>query len=117
MKQFLVLLAGVFALTVGVAFAQGGRPAGGITGYEVVVRETALDATPSKQLQVNCPAGKRALGAGWSVLDPTSAILEGQATYFEPAFEGSGWLTNARNLSGFSPTWKLRVRLICANVR
>src|SRR5262245_34359503 len=99
----------------------GSAPAGpagppGISAYEIVVGETAVDNMPTKQLQVNCPAGKKALGAGWSVLDPTSAILDGRATYFEPAFDGSHWLTNAQNNSGFAPTWKLRVRVICAVV-
>ncbi len=93
-------------------------PAGstGISGYEIVVAQSVLDNTASKQLRADCPAGKQAMGAGWSVLDSTDAILEGQATYFEPAFDGSHWLTNARNLSGFAPVWKLRVRLVCAQI-
>jgi hypothetical protein len=88
----------------------------GIAGYEIVVGETAVDATVMKQLRVDCPEGKRALGAGWSVLDSTSAILDGTATYFEPAYDGSHWLVNARNNSAFSPEWKLRVRVVCAIV-
>ena len=88
----------------------------GVTDYEVVVGETAVNATANKQLQVDCPDGKKALGAGWSVLDPTGAILDGRATYFQPAFDGSHWLVNAQNKSTFAPEWKLRVRVICANV-
>src|SRR5262249_15275791 len=68
----------------------------GISGYEVVVDETAADTSPFKQLIVNCPSEKMALGAGWSVLDPTSAFLEGEATAFEPSFNGSQWLVNAK---------------------
>ena len=88
----------------------------GIADYEVVVGETPVDATATKQLQVDCPEGKLALGAGWSVLDPTGAILDGRATYFQPAFDGSHWLVNAQNRSAFAPDWKLRVRVICASV-
>ena len=88
----------------------------GAAEYEVVVDETAVTSVPSKQLQVDCPDGKRALGAGWSVLDSTSAILDGQATYFEPAFDGSHWLVNAQNRSDFAGEWKLRLRVICARV-
>lgn len=84
--------------------------------YEIVVGETVTDNTPVKQLRVDCPAGKVALGAGWSVLDPTDAILDGQVSYFEPAFDGSHWLTNAQNRSEFALEWKLRVRLICAKI-
>jgi hypothetical protein len=106
-------------VTVCVLFMAGcGGPSGtsGIAGYEVVVGETAVDATPMKQLRVDCPEGKKALGAGWSVLDPTSAILDGSATYFEPAYDGTHWLVNARNNSAFAPEWKLRVRVVCAIV-
>jgi hypothetical protein len=81
--------------------------------YTIIVGETTVDSSPSKQLKVDCPAGMKALGAGWSVLDETSAILEGQATYFEPSYDGTHWLTNAKNESDFASTWKLRVRLIC----
>ena len=88
----------------------------GVSGYEVVVTESALNSTASKQVNAACPAGKKALGAGWAVLDPTSAILDGRATYFEPAFDGSSWLVNAGNNSTFAPQWKLRVRLICATI-
>ncbi|MEO0421350.1 MAG: hypothetical protein AAF184_03380 [Pseudomonadota bacterium] len=100
----------------GPAGAPGAPGAPGVAGYEVVVGETALDSTVTKQLQVDCPVGKKALGAGWAVLDPTSAILDGRATYFEPAFDGSHWLVNAQNRSDFAPDWKLRVRVVCASV-
>ena len=59
---------------------------------------------------------KRAFSEEIPVLDSTSAILDGSATYFEPAFDGGHWLVNARNNSSFSPNWKLRVRVICASI-
>jgi hypothetical protein len=86
----------------------------GLACYSIIVGESVLDSEPFKQLRVDCPDGMRALGAGWSVLDETSAILEGQATYFEPSYDGKHWLTNAKNESGFASKWKLRVRLICS---
>ncbi|HWM89326.1 MAG TPA: hypothetical protein VN493_01015 [Thermoanaerobaculia bacterium] len=85
-----------------------------VTGYQVVVGETVADSTASKQLKVSCPAGKKAMGAGWGVLDPTGAILDGSVTYFEPAFDGSHWLANARKNSSFAAKWKLRVRVTCS---
>ncbi|MCY7312768.1 MAG: hypothetical protein LH491_03865 [Pseudoxanthomonas sp.] len=93
-------------------------PAGpaGISGYEIVVAQTDANPSASKQLRADCPPGKQVLGAGWSVLDNTDAILDGTATYFEPSFDGTHWLTNARNNSAFAAEWKLRVRLICAGV-
>jgi hypothetical protein len=88
----------------------------GVPGYEIVTHETEVDSTPSKQLRVDCPEGKKALGAGWSVLDATDAILNGRATYFQPAFDGSHWLVNAELKSGITLEWKLRVRVVCASV-
>ncbi len=88
----------------------------GVSGYEVVVGETPVNSDATKQLRVTCPEGKKALGAGWGVLDPTGAILDGRATYFQPAFDGTSWLVNAQNKSGFAPEWKLRVRVVCAIV-
>jgi hypothetical protein len=91
-------------------------PPGSVSGYEVVVGETAVDSSADKQLQVDCPDSKKATGAGWSVLDSTGAILQGRATYFQPAFDGSHWLVNASNDSTFESNWKLRVRVICIEV-
>lgn len=87
-----------------------------ISGYEIVIGETAVDNTTEKQLQVDCPGSKKALGAGWSALDDTDAILDGTASYFEPAIDGTHWLVNAQNNSAFTSLWKLRMRVICADV-
>ncbi|RMA64793.1 hypothetical protein [Ulvibacter antarcticus] len=88
-----------------------------ITGYEIVVVESTYDNAPSKQLVANCPAGKKVLSAGWSVLDGTDAILSGRATYSEPSFDGQSWMVNAINTdTSFSPEWKLRIRCVCADV-
>jgi hypothetical protein len=88
----------------------------GISGYEVILTESPLASTTFRQVQSVCPTGKKALGAGWGVVDSTNAILDGTATYFEPAYDGSGWLTNARKNSTFTSMWKLQVRMICATV-
>ena len=111
-----VLIALSAAGCVGPPGPEGPPGPPGVTEYEVVVGETAVNPTARKQLQVDCPEGKKALGAGWSALDPTGAILDGRATYFQPAFDGSHWLVNAQNQSTFAPDWKLRVRVICAKV-
>lgn len=84
-----------------------------LSGYEVVSQETATDSTSSKQLQVQCPSGKKALGAGWAVLDGTGAILDGLATHSSASWDGSSWLTNAKKLSTFASTWKLKVSVLC----
>ena len=107
----ILFLAGMYACDPSTRSAGGS----GITGYEVVVAESPWNADDLKQVRANCPEGKRALGAGWAALDSTSANLEGIVTYSEPAYDGRHWLVNARNTSTFSPSWKLRVRCVCAN--
>jgi hypothetical protein len=88
-----------------------------VTGYEIVSDETALDAVAVKQLIVHCPKGKKAMGAGWAVLDETDAILDGQALTNQPAYDGSHWLVNAKNESAFADKWKLKVWVTCAKAR
>jgi hypothetical protein len=115
MKNIIATAAVAACALVGVALAQGtaGSP---VAGYEVVFRESALDATAIKQLRVDCPAGKRAVGAGWSVVNSTGAILEGQALHSMPAYDGAGWMVNARRLTTGSSGWRLQVRVICVSV-
>lgn len=86
-----------------------------LPGYTVVSAETPLSTLSTKQLSVACPLGTKVLGAGFGVLDSTSAILDGVATYSEPSWDGASWLTNARKLSAFTDQWKLRVSILCAS--
>jgi hypothetical protein len=106
----------VAALAVAAA-CEPQTPPHGIAGYDVVLKESALTTSVTKQVSAACPLGKKALGAGWGVVDSTNAIVDGMATYFEPTFDGAGWLVNARNNStSFAPIWKLQLRVICADV-
>ena len=92
------------------------KQCGAILGYEKITKESDLNEQPLKQVIVNCPKGKKAIGAGWSVLDKTNAILDGTATYFEPSYDAASWMVNAKNNSTFEKKWKLRVVCFCANV-
>lgn len=87
-----------------------------VTGYEVVTQETAVDTSPDKQLIIDCPAGKYAVGAGWAAVDKTGSFLDGQVLASLPSWDGSGWTFNVRNMSYYQPAWKLRARIICADV-
>jgi hypothetical protein len=86
-----------------------------LAGYQLVTTETAVDTTTVKQVNASCPTGKVATGAGFGVLDSTGGIIDGEASLFVPRFDGSGWLTNAHNNSGFAPSWKLKSFLACVN--
>lgn len=84
-----------------------------LPGYEVVSEDTVASSLPIKQLTVACPAGKLASGAGFGVLDPSGAILDGSALYSAPSWDGATWMTNASNNSGWAPSFKLRSKLVC----
>ena len=88
----------------------------GISDYTVITVDSETDAIATKQVRASCPEGSVATGAGWAVLDPSDGILEGRATYFFPAYDGSHWLVNASNDSTFAKTWKLRVRVLCVRI-
>src|SRR4029078_7711944 len=75
--------------------------------------ETTLDTMSTKQLQVECPKGKQALGVGWEGLDNTRAFTHAIATYSAPSYDGRSWLLNAKNVSSWSPTWRLHVQIAC----
>src|SRR4029079_11986490 len=57
-----------------------------LPGYELVDMETTLDTMSTKQLQVECPKGKQALGVGWEGLDNTRAFTHAIATYSAPSY-------------------------------
>ena len=88
----------------------------GFDGYEVITQETAVDSVPTKQLSVNCPVGKYALGAGWGAVDKTGIILDGNVLYGMPSYDGTSWTFNVENISSYEANWKLRVRVVCASV-
>ena len=87
-----------------------------IKGYEIIVKETTVNGQQMKQLITECPDGKWILSCGWSALDSTSAIMEGQATYSEPSFDGKNWMVNVKLTSAYNPEWKLRMRCVCAEI-
>ncbi|WP_299977893.1 hypothetical protein [uncultured Pseudoteredinibacter sp.] len=109
------LVALVFLTACAVAQAEESAP---LAAYEIVTGETDLSDAPfEQQLIVKCPEGKRALGAGWAVLDKTGAIKQGRVSYFMPSYDGSGWMINASDDSDWLGAWKIRLRVMCAKVQ
>ena len=87
-----------------------------LAGHQIGTAETAVDTLHGKQLIAACPAGTRALGAGWAALDRTGAFLRGVATYSAPSWDGASWMVNVSNVSSWESSWKLHLRVICARV-
>jgi hypothetical protein len=87
---------------------------GSVAGYSVVTSTSATDTSARKSINVECPSGAQALGAGWAVLDPTGAIVDGEALLFQMNAAGTSWQVAASNRSTFAPSWKLRETVLCA---
>lgn len=86
-----------------------------LSGYETTTHESALDATPTKQLTASCPPGKKAIAAGWGVVDPTRVIMDGKVASFAPSEDGNGWTVKATHHHSWvpAPTWRLQLRPVC----
>jgi hypothetical protein len=111
---WVLAIAGVLS---GCGGSEPSGPAAAVSSYQVVVEESDADASFSKQLEVSCPDGTRALGGGFAIVDMTGAYLPGGHVWTsEPAFDGKSWLVNADRAPTPPPLdkWKLRVRVICA---
>lgn len=91
-------------------------PAKPVGGYESITKETPLDERSPKQLQGDCPKGKKVLGAGWSFLDSNDRVLQGAMSYFDSTADGASWVGQGEIRHAPSPVWKLRLRLMCAKV-
>jgi len=89
---------------------------GSVAGYRVVTSTSPTDATARKSINVDCPTGTQALGAGWAVLDPTNGILDGDALQFQMSPTGTGWQIAASNRSTVAATWKLQGTVLCATI-
>ncbi len=85
-----------------------GDPGGGVSGYELVTTSTNLPADGYAHGMTYCPAGKKAVGGGYS----TGVQLTTTQSF--PTNNGGGWDVFAHNTE---PTAKsLTVWAICANV-
>lgn len=120
----------LLAFTAGAAAAAptAGPPARPTPAYVVVEGAHTTAATAGQKLTVFCPAGHRALGAGWSALVQTPPHAQGG-----PAGQAEGGLDEVRSMpdmagtgwqvSGVSPDavrlkqpWRLVVRVVCLQV-
>jgi hypothetical protein len=90
----------------------------GVSGYESVRATSATNSTSPKQVFVNCPAGKRAVGGSARLggfineVALTASSGEGPA-----AGAPTQWFASAREVgAGTAQTWSLRVDAICIAV-
>jgi hypothetical protein len=82
--------------------------AGGVSGYELVSLNGYLPAGGYAHVTANCPAGKKALGGGYS----TGVLMT--LTQSFPTTNGAGWDVHGKNTENVA--MNLTVWAICANV-
>lgn len=99
----------------GAAGAAGAPGAPGLSEYEVVTGSNSVTSSSGNIVQVACPAGKKAIGAG--VNANWGHITYGPVTSVSiPSSDGSGWTLAMKTLEGYAPSWTITGRVLCARV-
>jgi hypothetical protein len=86
----------------------------GLSAVEIVTGASASNATNTKAIAVDCPAGKLLLAGGGSVTPPWNDTSGPYLQASRP--EPHGWGVRATEGPGFVGDWKLSAWAICATV-
>ena len=86
----------------------------GVSGVELVTESSAYDSADIKIANAVCPAGKKAIGGGATILGQGLNLVA--ITSSSPFSDLSGWgaAANEMNLTGNS--WRVEASAVCANV-
>jgi hypothetical protein len=90
----------------------------GVSGYQSVRATSASNSTSPKQVSVDCPAGKRAVGGSARLAGFISevALTASSGEGSDPAAPNS-WFASAREVgAGTASNWSIRVDAICISV-
>jgi hypothetical protein len=122
MLVFLVLL--IAAVKGGLAASRQAGLAEGISGWEIVTADTALENVNVQIGVATCPFGKQVLGGGYLVYPDTSgpigndlrrvAVVDSHPFPEFPAADS--WRVRAIRQSPSIGAWQMRVYVICAPV-
>lgn len=96
--------------------ATGLAGADGVSGYQIVGAFTARDTESPKQLDVSCPAGKKAVGSGYDIFGLDVHAAEVTLTTNAPSSDGTSWRFIALEGSDIDPVfgdWELDAWVIC----
>jgi hypothetical protein len=91
---------------------KGSKGDPGLSGYVIVQKGSALTTASSTAVQVDCPAGQRALGGGGATHWPGAGV---SVTNSFPLPSGTGWLVTA-NAKTPGAGWDYVAYAVCATV-
>jgi len=91
---------------------------GGPAGYEVHIASSSEDSSPAKQVSVQCPTGKVAVGGGAALFGAGNVVSPPLAVALDHSMIsplGDEWFARAHEVSPTDTGWELDVKVICAN--
>jgi hypothetical protein len=95
----------------GPAGAAGPQGPAGVLGLQNVFTTGAASSTATRQLTAGCPAGKKAIGGGATVLPANTAGVAITAEYFA---DENTWVARAREITATGVNWSLNAVVVCA---
>ena len=95
----------------GPAGAAGPQGPAGVLGLQNVFTTGAAGSTATRQLTAGCPAGKKAIGGGATVLPVNTPGLAITAGYLA---DENTWVARAREITATAVNWSLNAVVICA---
>jgi hypothetical protein len=95
----------------GPAGAAGPQGPAGVLGLQNVFTTGAASSTATRQLTAGCPAGKKAIGGGATVLPLNTPGVAITAGYLA---DENTWVARAREIAATAVNWSLNAVVICA---
>jgi hypothetical protein len=92
----------------------------GVSGYEIVSVDSALDSSSSKSLLVEYPLGKNVLGGGASIFaslaDPNRDTAPVVLRASSPLQYSHGWFAHGIEIGPYTFSWAITAYAVCAYV-
>jgi len=98
----------------GVAGPTGPQGEPGVSGLELVTASSSNDSTNWKSINATCPAGKKVIGGGASLLGQHLQLVA--LAFSSPFSDLGGWSAAANEMNPTENNWQVVAKAICANV-
>jgi hypothetical protein len=87
----------------------------GLSGYQVLERESASNSTDEKSVSIECPAGTVVLGGGAVLLGASVDTLAMDGSDPGSVGDENFWFASAHEVAPNGAGWSIDVRVICAD--